>query len=124
MLNPKSMSEAYLFVKNTENPAKEIGIIKKQVQDYEKPFENWSDSIKKSLSTNIERTTLVSSNLPVYKIKNCMGTREGIYGVNGKLYFESTMFANSKSSNHDDEISSNNTVNGSSSTRAGDVLTR
>ena len=126
MLDPESMSEAYLFAKNTAEPAKELGIIKKHVKDYEKPYEKWPDSMKKDLSTKIKRIETVSTKQSAYKLENCMGTKSGIYGAGGKFYSESTVESgpfmldgnddeNNSSCRSSDKTSSNRSSNGAGS---------
>ena len=54
MLDVKSMSQAYLFAKDTKDSAKELAYIKNNVKNVEKPFKNWSDNMKEGLFTKLE----------------------------------------------------------------------
>lgn len=84
MLDVKSMSEAYLFAKNTTDPMKEISFIKTNLKQFEKPYEKWSDTQKEGIHTKLMRTE-GSNKAPLYKIQDETETRGAIYSENGKF---------------------------------------
>ena len=80
MLDVKSMSEAYSFAQNTKNPMQEIGFIKANVKQFEKPYEKWSDAQREGIHTHL---TCDDNN--TYKINNDFNTRGIRYKENGKF---------------------------------------
>jgi len=80
MLDVKSMSEAYKFAKNTQNPMQEIGYIKANLKQFEKPYEKWSDAQKEGIHTHL---TCDENN--TYKINNDLNTMGILYKENGKF---------------------------------------
>ncbi|MBR2525551.1 hypothetical protein IKE67_03710 [bacterium] len=91
MLDVKSMSEAYSYIKKTADPMHELRNIKKLANEFEAPYQNWTDRMKEGMHTHI--TDISEKNKPMFKIRNENDTHGAVYGENYHRYSEYTISA-------------------------------